>query len=84
MYYYNLFISVYIMFIHISLNRLGENFDIVVNCCGINAVELCQDQSTYPVMGHIIMVKEKSHVNLQIPVDSFKFNFKHYNNIHLV
>lgn len=40
-----------------KLSQLSDEFDIVINCCGLNAVELCQDKSTYPIMGHIVKVK---------------------------
>ena len=38
--------------------QLSDRFDIVVNCCGLNAVDLCQDKLMYPIMGHIVKVRE--------------------------
>ncbi|GFR69819.1 D-aspartate oxidase-like [Elysia marginata] len=39
------------------LSQLSDDFDLVINCCGLSAVELCQDKSMYPVMGHLVRVK---------------------------
>ncbi|GFO28700.1 D-aspartate oxidase-like [Plakobranchus ocellatus] len=39
-----------------SLTQLEDGFDVVVNCCGLQAVELCQDKSMFPIMGHLIKV----------------------------
>ncbi|KAK3758006.1 hypothetical protein RRG08_058313 [Elysia crispata] len=40
-----------------SITELQDDFDIVINCCGLNAAQLCQDKHMYPIMGHLIKVK---------------------------
>ncbi|GFO28701.1 D-aspartate oxidase, partial [Plakobranchus ocellatus] len=37
--------------------QLSNDFDVVVTCCGLKAAQLCNDESTFPVMGHIVKVK---------------------------
>ncbi|RUS86651.1 hypothetical protein EGW08_005600 [Elysia chlorotica] len=40
-----------------NISELQDDFDVVVNCCGLNAAQLCQDRHIYPVMGHLLKVK---------------------------
>ncbi|GFR97420.1 D-aspartate oxidase-like, partial [Elysia marginata] len=40
-----------------SLSELQDDFDIIVNCCGLNASQLCQDKTMFPIMGHLIKIK---------------------------
>uniref|UniRef100_A0A2C9JIR5 FAD dependent oxidoreductase domain-containing protein n=1 Tax=Biomphalaria glabrata TaxID=6526 RepID=A0A2C9JIR5_BIOGL len=40
-----------------TINELAGEFDIVANCCGFGARELVGDKSTFPVKGHLVMVK---------------------------
>lgn len=40
-----------------SLKEIQDGFDIVVNCSGLNAIQLCQDSTMFPIMGHLIKVK---------------------------
>ncbi len=54
-----------VKFIHRSLKSLTmfvnetatDEFDYVINCCGLGAGELCDDFHVYPVRGQILHVK---------------------------
>lgn len=40
-----------------SLNQLAQNFDVVMNCSGLGAKELCSDRQLVPVRGQVIKVR---------------------------
>ena len=49
---------------------LPDDFDIVINCTGLDAGKLVEDEEVYPIRGQIIRVKtdvEEMHLDQQIP-----------------
>ena len=43
--------------VHNSFNETLDDYDIVINCTGLGARELCDDKKVYPVRGQVLRVK---------------------------
>ena len=50
--------------------ELPEDFEIVINCTGLDAGKLVEDEEVYPIRGQILRIKssiEEMHLDQQIP-----------------
>ena len=40
-----------------SLDEIASDYDVIINCTGLGAKQLVNDQSMHPIRGHIFRVK---------------------------
>jgi D-amino-acid oxidase len=42
-----------------TIEELFENYDIVINCCGLGAYQLVHDTSVYPIRGQVLSIAKE-------------------------
>ena len=49
-----------------DLNEEAKNFDVLINCTGLGARVLCNDENVYPVRGQVALIETDEHFNIYL------------------
>ncbi len=53
-----------------SFSSIPDKFEVIVNCTGLGARELCKDEKVFPIRGQVIKVVKSSDLNQVIADDT--------------